>query len=276
MSDELLWWTSVLAGLAVLNLSLWAASAFQLLRAGRDAGSDDPHCHRLHLWLSAGYVFGCAWRSWFPVFDVPRMVIVDAWHSSIVVGRSVATVAELCFAAQWVLLLRTLEARGPARTILPMIVVAELCSWHAVLTTSNLGHAIEESLWAMAALVFAYGLVRSAARVPASRRPLLAGAAVIALGYVVYMVGVDVPMYWARHLSEVALGHQPLDLVSGIADAAQRRVVSLHWEDWRGESVWMTLYFSVAVWLSLALVHARWVGMPAPSARSAAWVAARS
>jgi hypothetical protein len=32
-------------------------------------------------------------------------------------------------------------------------------------------------------------------------------------------------------------------------------VVSYRWEDWKSEIPWMTLYFSVAVWISIALVH---------------------
>jgi len=38
--------------------------------------------------------------------------------------------------------------------------------------------------------------------------------------------------------------------------AVARWVVSTRWEQWRSEVVWMSLYFSVAVWLSIALVHA--------------------
>lgn len=257
MHWELQWWTAALAGLAILNVSLWGASALRLLRHGTGP-DEDSEFRRLHLWLSAGYVFGCAWRSWFPVYDVPRLVVADGWASSIFVGRSVATLAELCFAAQWALLLRTLGATASARVILPIIVLAEVCSWHAVLTTSNFGHAMEESLWAAAALVFAVGLARSRECLPPSRRPLLAGAAIVAAGYVAYMVGVDVPMYWARHLSEVARGHVPFDVLSGVVDAASRRVVSHRWADWESEWLWMTLYFSGAVWLSLALVHTRW------------------
>jgi hypothetical protein len=33
-------------------------------------------------------------------------------------------------------------------------------------------------------------------------------------------------------------------------------VVSHRWQDWHNEVAWMSLYFSVAVWLSIALVHA--------------------
>jgi hypothetical protein len=33
-------------------------------------------------------------------------------------------------------------------------------------------------------------------------------------------------------------------------------VVSHRLEDWKNEIAWMSLYFSVAVWLSIALIHA--------------------
>src|ERR1700743_3820576 len=52
------------------------------------------------------YVVWCAYRSVFPVFDVPRQCLVDSWLSSVLIGRFVATCAELCFVAQWALLLR--------------------------------------------------------------------------------------------------------------------------------------------------------------------------
>jgi hypothetical protein len=34
----------------------------------------------------------------------------------------------------------------------------------------------------------------------------------------------------------------------------RRRVMSRRWEDWRGEVVWMTLYFSFGVWVSISLI----------------------
>ena len=43
-----------------------------------------------------------------------------------------------------------------------------------------------------------------------------------------------------------------------------RRVATGDWEHWKGEVVWMTLYFSVGVWVSLSLIHA-----PAPELRAA-------
>jgi diacylglycerol kinase (ATP) len=40
-----------------------------------------------------------------------------------------------------------------------------------------------------------------------------------------------------------------------VADVSSRWVVSHRWQDWQGEVVWMTLYFSVAVWLSIGSVQ---------------------
>ena len=37
----------------------------------------------------------------------------------------------------------------------------------------------------------------------------------------------------------------------GIAHTTHR------WDDWKSEVVWMSLYFSVAVWLSIGLAHVR-------------------
>ena len=60
------------------------------------------------LLLCAAYVFGCAFRSFLPRADVQRICLFDTWLSSVVVGRSVATVAEICFAVQWAIVLHRL------------------------------------------------------------------------------------------------------------------------------------------------------------------------
>jgi hypothetical protein len=137
-----------------------------------------------------------------------------------------------------------------------MIVVAELCSWYAVLTTSNLGHVIEESLWGLGAALLVASLVLSWPRCRRELRPMLAAVCVIGAGYVVYMFQVDVPMYWARWVHDVEQGRQFLSIAQGLADTTGRWVVSHRWADWHTEIVWMSLYFSVAVWLSISLIHA--------------------
>src|SRR5690349_3116408 len=104
--------------------------------------------------LSAVYVFGCAFRSLLPRADVERICLFDTWLSSVLIGRSVATVAELCFALQWIIILRELgrithsnTAKNIATLILPLIALAEIFSWYAVISTNFLGNVLENSLW---------------------------------------------------------------------------------------------------------------------------------
>lgn len=255
------WWDTLRA-VSVFNISAWALAALWLVRQRPCLSADDWSSRRLQLLLCAGYVFGCAWRSMLPVFDVQRIVLVDSWWSSVIVGRSVATLAELCFVAQWALLLRTAGRDTGSRfavvvaaALLPLIVIAELCSWHAVLTTSNLGHAIEESLWGFSAALLALSLLAIWPRVEASRRALLAFWCVAAAAYVAYMFAVDVPMYWARWVADEAQGRVYFGLLQGVIDASSRWTVQPDWDAWRTEVTWMSLYFSLAVWMSLALVH---------------------
>ncbi len=261
VTHTLTWW-SVLCTIAALNVLAWAWSARALRRNVGSIDADEAAFRRLQLLLSAGYVAGCAWRSVVPVYDVPRLCLIDSWVSSVAIGRSVATVAELCFAAQWALLLRAVSvasgstlARTSSRLLVPLILVAETCSWHAVLTTSNLGHVIEESLWGTCAALTVVSLLWISRRIEGAARVFALACGLGGLAYVVYMFSVDVPMYWARWLADEARGRIYLDVAAGFADVSGRWVVSHRWAEWRGEVVWMTLYFSVAVWVSIGLVH---------------------
>jgi len=168
----------------------------------------------------------------------------------------------LCFAAQWALLLREAAAATASRfahtvsrAVVPMIVVAETCSWHAVLTTANLGHVFEETLWGLCAALLAISLLAIWPSVERSRRPLLAFLCAAAAVYVAYMFAVDVPMYWTRWIDDQAQGRAYFGMLQGVVDASTRWTVTQSWDVWRGEVTWMTLYFSVAVWMSIALVH---------------------
>ena len=260
--DVLSWWT-VLGAVAALNVSAWLYSASAAPRWRAALAPEVYAARRSQLLLSAGYVFGCAFRSFVPVYDVPRLCLFDSWLASVIVGRSVATVAELCFVAQWALLLRgasrdagSAVGKAAAALLVPLIAVAEACSWYAVLTTSNLGHVLEESLWGLCAAMLVASLIVIWPRCERRQRYLLGVWCGAGLAYVVFMFLVDVPMYWSRWTVDQAVGRQYLSLAQGVVDISGRCVVSHRWEDWQSEVTWMTLYFSVAVWISIALVHA--------------------
>src|SRR6201985_2136197 len=155
-----LWW-GMLVLVGSTNIALW----FLLyLRFGeRSANSlGAPSNLGLMLLLCAAYVFGCAFRSFLPRADVQRICLFDSWLSSVFIGRSVATVAELCFAAQWAIILSQLGAMRGADTtlnaawmVVPLILIAECFSWRAVLTKKYVANAIENSIWAVAFFIVA-------------------------------------------------------------------------------------------------------------------------
>jgi hypothetical protein len=261
-ADVFLWWV-FLCAVSALNIVAWSLSAAYLKRRRTDFAAEEYASRRLQLLLSAGYVFGCAFRSVMPVYDVPRVCMFDSWLCSVIVGRSVATFAELCFVAQWALLLQGISratgsgvGRVTARVMVPLIAVAEICSWYSVLTTSNLGHVIEESIWALSAGLLVMSLLWIWPRCSAALRPLLAAWCAAGIAYVAFMFLIDVPMYWGRWLADEASGRHYMSITQGLLDASGRWVVSRSWDVWKHEVAWMSLYFSVAVWLSIALIHA--------------------
>jgi hypothetical protein len=256
------WWT-VLCAVAVINACGWHRTAQRVARQSATVDAPVDQFQKTQLRLSAVFVLGCGFRSLIPRADIQRFGLIDSWLSSALVGRSVATAAELCFVAQWALLLHA-AARGVgsrfgvavAWLLVPLIAVAEVCSWSAVLTTCYLGNVAEESLWALAALLLvAAGFIVWTRRRPA-RQPFWAASLALGVLYIIFMLSVDIPMYISRWQADQALGRAYLALGQGLSDAWTRRVVTFAWEEWRAEMPWMTLYFSVCVWWSLALVHA--------------------
>ena len=269
MSNTVLSWWVLLCAVSTLNVLAWVASAAVLQRRQAVLTPEVYAMRRLQLLLSAGYVLGCGFRSVLPVYDVPRLCLFDTWLSSVVVGRSVATFAELCFVTQWALMLKEAShhtgssfGKTSAFVIVPLIGMAEICSWYSVLTTSNLGHVMEETIWGLCAALMVASLITIWPRCSSRMRPLLALWCIVGVGYVAFMFVVDVPMYLGCWLADEANGRAYLSLAQGLLDVSNRWVVSHRWEDWHSEVTWMTLYFSAAVWLSIALVHA-----PVPARR---------
>jgi hypothetical protein len=60
-------------------------------------------------------------------------------------------------------------------------------------------------------------------------------------------------MYLSRWRAGLAEGSTLLGFLEGLRDVSTRWVVSHDYEHWKDEIAWMSLYFSVAVWSSLAL-----------------------
>jgi hypothetical protein len=92
--------------------------------------------------------------------------------------------------------------------------------------------------------------------VEGAHRNFLAAMIAFGIGFIVFMVSVDVPMYWSRWQEDLSSGQTYLSLAQGLFDASRSYKVSFDWVIWREEIPWMTLYFTVAVWVSIYLTLA--------------------
>jgi hypothetical protein len=254
-----IWWVFLLAVSAV-NIALLVGLRVLHQKSFADRRMAGLFAAEPLFVLSAVYVFVCAFRSALPRADVQRICLFDTPLSSVLIGRSVATVAELCFIIQWAIVLYEVgksansdTAKNVAKAIVPLIALAEFCSWYAVITTDFLGNVLENSLWTASFLLVAVALVRLLPHFRGIAQWAIAAAALGVGGYLVFMVTIDVPMYVVRWQAQVTSGYHFLSFASGLHDLATRWIVTHNIARWRHEIPWMTLYFSLAVWASLAL-----------------------
>jgi hypothetical protein len=271
-----IWWGFLLVVSAV-NIVFWLL----LHRHSRNTLDRQRGMFRVDLMvlLCAAYVFGCAFRSILPRADVQRICLFDTWLSSVVVGRSVATAAEICFALQWAIVLHQLARLAKSDTaqnisilIVPLILVAECCSWYSVITTSYLGNTIENSIWAVTFLLIAIALLRLLKEFRGLVQLAIATAVAGVAGYLVFLVFVDVPMYFGRWQADLTSGKELLGIFGGLHAVSTRWAVTHDFAQWKDEIAWMSLYFSAAVWSSLALCSFALVKDRLPLYRNRAYV----
>jgi hypothetical protein len=258
-SNPVAWWWAALTLLSSGNIALWFLLYREIHTQPTGSPAPTPDAGFM-LFLCAAYVFGCAFRSVLPRADVQRICLFDTWLSSIVVGRSVATVAEVCFAAQWAIVLHQMGGMANVDTplnvalvVVPLIVVAQCCSWYGVLTTNPLAHAVENSIWAVAFVAIAIGLCRLLPEFDGLVRWGLVAAILGIAAYLTFLITIDVPMYLSRWHDGLTQGNKVLRPIEGLRDAATRWIVTHDFAQWKDEIVWMSLYFTAAVWASLAL-----------------------
>jgi hypothetical protein len=248
--DVLSWWR-LLCVLAAANVCAWLA--LWAWGPAADGG--------LQLALSGVYVGVCAYRSVLPRVDLERLVLVDTRLSSILLGRAAATVAEICFGLQLGLLVHLLGERAglpvvqqAAWAIPAFMTVAQLFCWHSVLTLNHLTQAVESMLWAAGFAWMAALLALVAVEAQGGLRSLALLGIAGSLAFVAYALTVDVPMYWRRYRQGRARGQAYLRWHHGARDAWQRRVPDRRWSAWKADALWLTPYFSVGAWVSLAIV----------------------
>lgn len=257
-----IWWIA-LSTAGIFNILLWSWTKVYKFRIHPISKIKNLWNQNENIiWFSFLYTFVCAIRSWFPRADVQRICLWDTWFSSVMVGRTIATVAELAFVIQWMIVLKFYgnETKSKisskiASLILPLIIVAEICSWYAVIRTHYVGNVIEESLWAVTYALIAVALIALFKHLRGALKLATAFAIIGCMIYVSFMAIVDVPMYVSRWMADSAAQKEYLGLWSGLVDLNTRWHVTYSISDWKSEIPWQTLYFTFAVLVSIALCY---------------------
>src|SRR4029078_6444559 len=156
-----------------------------------------------------------------------------------------------------------------------LIVIAECFSWHAVLTTKYLHNAIENSIWAVVFFIIGVSICRLLREFDGGVRAMLIVSIVGIACYLAFLMTVDVPMYMNRWRTDVADGNKLLHPLEGLRDGRTRWVVHADLAEWKEEMAWMSLYFSLAVWSSLALCVFYSLGDQVPRYRTQATTTSR-
>ena len=224
---------------------------------------EDYRFVKIQLYLSSFYVFICAFRSFFPRADVQKIVIWDTWLSSVLVGRSVATVAELCLAVQLALFLNFVSKKYESDLvkiisylIFPILFTAEWFSWYSVLTTNYIGNTIEESLWCLCGVLFFIASILLIKKAKNREKILFLIIMLYAFIYAIFMITIDVQMYYNRYLNDTEQKKIYLTISQGFDSINTKWYVTRNYFDWKGELMWMFLYFTTAVWASLGMIRA--------------------
>lgn len=254
------WWISLII-ISIFNISLWYHVVRTRITYTFDITTLQLNYWKWQIYLSGIYTFGCAFRSILPRADIQRIVLYDHWLSSVLVGRSVATIAELCFALQWALLIFLLcrQNKHPYLEKVPylilfFIILAECFSWHAVISTNYLSHVVEESLWALSTFLIVITISLLCKHFNYKARRILSLILVASISYLLFLIFIDIPMYFNRWQGEELLSKPYFSLQEGLRDLTSRWIVTFDWQTWKDEAIWMTLYFSAGVWFSISLI----------------------
>ena len=142
------------------------------------------------------------------------------------------------------------------------IVVAECCSCAGTVTTDRLFFLGEEGSWVVGFTVFLPFALALARRIPGdddcwkAARCFARVLAVCVCCYVPWGWLSDVPSNYEAWRKDQAAGKRYFGFWDGLEDAATTRRETRAWDAWGHKLLWMTAYFTLGVWSSIALVSA--------------------
>ena len=211
-----IWWSTMLCN-STINIWLWNKKRNKKRNKKLD-------------YLAGLYIGVNAYRSTFPVIHSTNTCLIA--YSSPFVERSLSTIAELAFIIQ---LTQWFQLENDY--IIKLICAAEISCWLGIITGNQYWHVFEESIWCYCAIFLLIQLRYNRTKLIKFKKILTTN---ILYGYISYMIIYDIPLY----ITNPNVEKKQILLCENI---------STDFTVWKPYLIWMTGYFTMGSWVSLAL-----------------------
>ena len=194
------------------------------------------------------YVLVNTLRSIHPKRDVENICLNKSKFSSVLIGRSIATVAEISFIVLLTIYYNKIannKYSAYTKLIIAIIIISEIFSWLGCTTKNQIYNTLEESGWALSFIIFSVIVYQINSEKPSDNLRFQLFCYVL---FVVYLLAVDIPMYYKRWENSKK---KYLSISQGIDDIKNPKLITNDYNIWKQEMIWQTGYFFFASWYSI-------------------------
>jgi hypothetical protein len=179
------------------------------------------------------YIFINAYRATFPIIHLNNTCLFA--YSSPFVERSLSTIAEIVFTIQ---IINLFELSNKYRIyVLTHIYIAEIYCWFGIISGNQYWHVCEEGIWCYCAIILLLWLKYETELNLRFNKEILKK---FLTGYIIYMCLYDIPLYIRNSNVEKT----QIFICENI---------SADYNIWKSTLIWMTGYFTIGSWVSLAI-----------------------
>ena len=211
--------------------------------------------------LSFLYTVSSGIRGIWPRIDSKKICYEKNPLSTPLVGRTLATAGEISYIALITIFLNMLMDKYKInkdiyRNILNLciflIVMAQLFCWVGVSTGNSIFNVTENSLWTVTASMILYIILNIVSNIKNNKMKLyLVSAAVGIVGYIIFMIKIDLPMYIKRCSEDKDIKLFNMKSIEDMDDCK----VDKSYDTWINEIPWLTGYFTLGVWSSYIMMN---------------------
>ena len=192
-------------------------------------------------YLMAVYVIVNCLRAIYPKRDVESTCLHKSHLSSIMFGRTIATIAEICFILLLINYYKSISDNNissKTNLVLIIIIISEVFSWLGCLTKNQIYNSLEESGWLVSFLIFSkitWDILRVRNDDFNLKFQLFCYTC-----FIIFLFFIDIPMYYNRYKNHKK-GY--LSINQGLKSIMSCKIVTNNYDTWKDEILWQSGYF---------------------------------